>query len=67
MMILAIDGGTTNTRLTLLLPYSEGALAGEIRAKGKVFSEEFTGEGLLIDAMVELKALHRCRRYVIRG
>ncbi|MBQ4538436.1 MAG: GTPase HflX [Oscillospiraceae bacterium] len=57
----------THTRLTLLLPYSEGSLAGEIRARGKVFSEEYTAEGLLIDALVEIKSLYRYTDYVIRG
>jgi len=56
----------THTRLSLLLPYSEGGLAGEIRAKGKVFSEEYTEEGLRLDAMVELKMLYRCKDHVIR-
>lgn len=56
----------THTRLKLLLPYSEGGLAGEIRARGKVFSEEYTENGLLIDALVELKMLYKCKDFVIR-
>lgn len=57
----------THTRLKLLLPYEEGALGGEIRAKGTVFSEEYTPEGLLLDAMVEIKMLHRCTKYLNNG
>ena len=56
----------THTRLSLLLPYNEGGLAGEIRAKGKVFLEEYTADGLKMDALVELKMLYRCKDYVIR-
>jgi len=57
----------THTRLELLIPYSEGALAGEIRSRGKVFSEEYTENGIKLDAMVEIKLLYRCKNYAVRG
>lgn len=53
----------THKRMSLLLPYNEGGLAGEIRASGKVFSEEYAAEGLLMDAMVPLRLIYRCSQY----
>ena len=53
----------TQIRMTVLIPYSEGGLLGEIRAFGKVFSEEFTPEGVLVDALVDMKLLPRAQKY----
>ena len=53
----------TQIRMTVLIPYSEGGLLGEIRAFGKVFSEEFTSEGTLVDALVDMKLLPRAQKY----
>lgn len=53
----------TQIRMTVLIPYSEGGLLGEIRAFGKVFSEEFTPEGALVDALVDMKLLPRAQKY----
>lgn len=54
----------SHTRLTLLLPYSEGGLLGELRARGTVFSEQYQNDGILLDAMVEIKSLYRFKGYV---
>ncbi len=54
----------SHTRLTLLLPYSEGGLLGEVRARGTVFSEQYQNDGILLDAMVEIKSLYRFKGYV---
>ena len=53
----------TQIRMTVLIPYPEGGLLGEIRAFGKVFSEEFTPEGTLVDALVDMKLLPRAQKY----
>ena len=47
----------------MLIPYSEGGLLGEIRSSGRVFSEEFTPEGVLADALVDIKLLSRAQKY----
>ncbi len=57
----------SHTRLTLLLPYDEGGLLGELRARGAVFSEEYLNEGVLLDVMVEMKLLHRVKGYLPKG
>lgn len=42
-------------RMRLLLPFSQGGLLNEIRSSGKLFSEEYTPEGILVDAMVDVR------------
>ena len=54
----------SHTRMTLLLPYSEGGLLGELRARGTVFSEQYQNDGILLDAMIEIKSLYRFKGYV---
>ena len=41
--------------MRLLLPYDKAALAAEIRESGKIFSEEYTPDGLLLDALVSTR------------
>ena len=52
-------------RLKLLIPYAQGNLVAEIRKEGKVFSEEFEGEGILLDALVQHKLLHKVQEFVV--
>ena len=42
-------------RMRLLLPFSQGGLLNEIRSSGKLFSEEYTPEGVLVDARVDVR------------
>ena len=42
-------------RMRLLLPFSQGGLLNDIRSSGKLFSEEYTPEGVLIEAMVDVR------------
>lgn len=53
----------THRRLTLLLPYSEGALASEVRETGKVYMEEFRSDGIYLDANVDVKLCHKVQDY----
>ena len=64
-MAALIPGGSL--RLKMLIPYEQGGLVAEIRKEGKVFSEEFVGEGTLLDALVEQKLMHRAREYEVGG
>lgn len=57
----------SHTRMTLLVPYGEGSLLGELRARGTVFSEQYLNEGVLLDVMVEIKSLHRVKGYLPKG
>ena len=42
-------------RMRLLLPISQGSLLNEIRSSGKLFSEKYTPDGVLVDAMVDVR------------
>ncbi len=57
----------THTRMKLLIPYEQGALTGEVRARGTIFSEEFLPEGVLLDAMVENRILAECGRFIYQS
>lgn len=52
-------------RMSLCIPYTEGALASELRQDGKVFSEQFTEQGIEIDALVDQKIMHKVACYQI--
>ncbi len=54
----------TRRRVKLLLPYSEGALAAELREDGTVFAEEFTENGILLDVVVHLHRMYQVERYL---
>lgn len=52
-------------RMLLLIPYTEGSLPALLRENGKIFSEEYTPDGIQIDALVDVKFLHRVENYQI--
>ena len=52
-------------RMNLLIPYSAGGISAEIRESGKIFSEEFTENGVLTDALVDVKILHKVEEYQV--
>ena len=53
----------TAKRMKLLVPYDRSAFISRIRAEGKVFSEEFTDSGTLIDALVDIKLAKEAAQY----
>ncbi len=53
----------TSKRMTLLLPYDKGGLSAQIRENGKVFSEEYTENGILLDALVDVTIISRVEEY----
>ncbi|MFT3950624.1 MAG: GTPase HflX [Oscillospiraceae bacterium] len=50
-------------RAKLLLPFDKAALAAKIRTDGKIFSEEYTPDGLLLDALIDRKRFHEIERF----
>ena len=62
MVVLLPEG---SRRLNLLIPYEHGGLVAEIRREGKIFSEEFAAEGILLDALVLHKLLHKVQEFVV--
>ncbi len=53
----------TAKRGKFLVPYDKAALLNKIREEGKVFSEEYTPDGILTDALVDLKIYHMVSDY----
>ena len=63
LQVIAKKLTPTQRRMRLLLPYDKAALAAEVRAEGKVFSEEYTADGLLLDAQVDNKIVWKVEEY----
>ena len=55
----------TSKRGRYLIPYDKTALINRIREDGKIFSEEFTENGTIIDALVDLKIYLSVKEYSI--
>ncbi len=53
----------SSKRITLLLPYDKGGLTAKIREKGKVFSEEYTENGIKVDALADITVLKELEPY----
>ena len=55
----------TAKRMKLLVPYDMTAFIGKIRIDGKIFTEEYTENGTLIDALVDVKLVKEADKYII--
>lgn len=55
----------TAKRMNLLIPYDATAFINKIRIEGKIFSEEYTENGTLIDALVDVKLVKEAEKYII--
>ena len=53
----------TSVRGSFVIPYDKGNLLNVIRDEGKIFSEEYTAEGILIDALVDNKVYYLVEKY----
>lgn len=51
-------------RTKLLLPFDKAGLLNTIRIDGKVFSEEYTADGILTDALVDVKVFSKVEEYI---
>ena len=52
------DNSETAIRGRFVIPYDKASLLNTIRIEGKIFSEEYTPEGTLIDALVDKKVYY---------
>ena len=55
----------TRKQLKLLFPFEKGALAALVRKDGVINSEEYTEDGLLIDAIVDLRMMDEIKDYIV--
>lgn len=51
------------TRCKLLLPFDKAGLLNTIRIDGRVFSEEYTAQGIECDVLVDVKVYHLVEKY----
>lgn len=56
----------TSKRIKLLLPYDRAGLTSKIREKGKVFSEEYTENGIEVDALADITILNDLLKFEVR-
>ena len=64
-LLLAVQSALPQSciRCKLLLPFDKGGLLSTIRIDGRVFSEEYTESGVLVDAQVDVKVYHLVEKY----
>ena len=55
----------TRKRVKILLPFSMGGVAAELRKTGVVHSEEYTADGLLLDITAEIFTLEKYEEYIL--
>lgn len=55
----------TSYRMNLLFPFDKAGLINLIRADGKIYSEEYTAEGIAVDALVDVKIFSKVEQYKI--
>ncbi len=55
----------TSQRMKLLLPYDKAGLSAKIRENGKIYLEEYTENGVILDALVENALVSKLREYVL--
>ncbi|MBQ7296502.1 MAG: GTPase HflX [Clostridia bacterium] len=55
----------TRRKAELLLPFSAGAIAAQIRKEGVVEEEEYRPEGLYMKATIDMLLLDRIKQYII--
>ncbi|MBR6736023.1 MAG: GTPase HflX [Oscillospiraceae bacterium] len=67
-LLKTVDGmlPSTHTRATVLIPYSEGGLLGELRRTGQVFEEEYRSDGVFLDMLIDNRWFDRTKQYLIR-
>ena len=54
----------SSARMRLLIPFDKAGFISRIRVEGKVFSEEYTPDGILCDAMVDIKLFSQAGKYI---
>ena len=57
----------TARRMKMLLPFTEAGLLAKIREEGKIFEEDYTPDGISVDALVDVKLLKAAGEFEIRG
>lgn len=55
-----------SVRCRLLLPFDKAGLVNTIRQEGRIFSEDYTADGIVLDALVDIKVYHLVESYKVK-
>lgn len=55
----------TARKMKLLIPYSQSGLSARIREYGKIISEEYAADGIITEALVDVRLQKICEEYII--
>ena len=61
--VVAANLPETAKRMKLLLPYDKAGFTAKLRENGKVFTEEYTETGVLVDALVDQMLIKQMSQY----
>ncbi len=53
----------TAKRMKLLVPFTQAGLLAKIRDEGVIYSEDYTADGIEVDALVDIKLISACEPY----
>ena len=56
----------TSRRMKLLLPYDKAGYTAQLRENGKVFAEEYTENGIAVDALVDIMLIKQMSEYEVQ-
>ena len=63
LQVVAANLPETAKRMKLLLPYAKAGFTAKLRENGKVFTEEYTETGVLVDALVDQMLIKQISQY----
>jgi GTP-binding protein HflX len=63
LQVVAANLPETAKRMKLLLPYDKAGFTAKLRENGKVFNEEYTETGVLVDALVDQMLIKQMSQY----
>ena len=66
LRVIAANLPETAKRMKLILPYDKAGLTAKLRENGKVFSEEYAENGILVDALVDQLLVKQMTEYETR-
>lgn len=66
LLLLSKNLPESSRRMKLLIPYDKAGFSAEIRNSGKIFSEDYTENGTVTDALVDIKLIRRAEEFEIK-
>lgn len=63
LQVVAANLPETAKRMKLLLPYDKAGFTAKLRENGKVFTEDYTETGVLVDALVDQMLIKQMSQY----